>query len=212
MTETGKSGGSSAGDTVTTGLRPLRGRDVWQVLALQRQAFPEDPWTSATAGGWLAKLTHGGRAGYAGLLARLLRSLRVNEAAGLIRLAVLAGLGRPHGLRYIVAGSGSSVAGFACLWVPPRGEAEIPLIAVRADRRGERIGTRLLGELIAMAAASGCRSVFLYVRDGNAEAHRLYARTGFTDTAVLPGFYQPSGADAIVMRMPVAGPNGTGTS
>lgn len=191
---------------MTSEIRPLRGRELWQVLTIQRRAFPEDPWTASTAAGLLDRLTRGGRAGYAARLARLIRLLRLNEAAGLIRLGVLVTLGRPRGLSYIVAGPGGSVAGYASLQAAAGGEAEIRMIAVRADRRGEGIGTRLIAELIAMAAASDCRSVFLYVRAGNATAHHLYRRRGFADTGVLPGFYQPSGTDAIVMRLPLPGP------
>lgn len=191
---------------MTSEIRPLRGRDVWQVLALQRLAFPEDPWTTSTAGGWLTRLTRSGRAGYAGPLARLLRFGRVNEAAGLRRLAVLVTLGRPRGLSYIVAGPAGSVAGYASLHGTAGEEAELELIAVRADRRGEGIGKRLVAEIITMAQARQCRGVFLYVRDGNTTAHRLYQSFGFADSGVLPGFYQPSGTDAIVMRRPFNGP------
>lgn len=200
---------------MTCEIRPLRVRDVWQVLALQRQAFPEDPWTSSTAGGWLARLTRDGRAGYADPLARLLRFGQVNEAAGLLRLAVLVTLGRPAGLSYLVAGPAGSVAGYASLHGTAGDEAELALIAVRADRRGEGIGSRLLTEIIAMAQARRCRGIFLYVRDGNTTAHRLYQSFGFADSGVLPGFYQPSGTDAIVMRRPFSGPaeapGGTGS-
>jgi [ribosomal protein S18]-alanine N-acetyltransferase len=182
-------------------VRPLRGRDVWQVLALQRRAFPPDPWTTSTAGGLLNRLTRSGRAGYAGALARLIRFLRLNEARSLIRLAGLVTLGRPRGLSYIVARTGTSVAGYAGLLVKADGEADVPMVAVRADRRGERIGTRLVAEVIAMAAASGCRSVLLYVQAGNTAAHRLYRQAGFAEAGVLRGFYQPSSTDAIVMRL-----------
>jgi [ribosomal protein S18]-alanine N-acetyltransferase len=185
------------------------------VLALQRQAFPEDPWTTATAGGWLARLTRDGRAGYAVPLARLLRFLRVNEAAGLLRLAVLVTLGRPAGLSCLVAGQAGSVAGYASVHGAAGEQAELALIAVRAGRRGEGIGTRLITEIIALAQARECRGVFLYVRDGNTTARRLYQSFGFADSGVLPGFYQPSGTDAIVMRRPFSGPaqtpGGTGS-
>jgi ribosomal-protein-alanine N-acetyltransferase len=33
----------------------------------------------------------------------------------------------------------------------------------------------------------------------NARARLLYRRTGFNEVGVRPGYYQPSGADAIVM-------------
>jgi ribosomal protein S18 acetylase RimI-like enzyme len=75
------------------------------------------------------------------------------------------------------------------------------MIAVRPDRRGEGIGTALLDRLLTTAAARGCREVLLCVRADNPRARELYRRTGFTETGVRPGFYQPSGADAIVMRV-----------
>ena len=72
---------------------------------------------------------------------------------------------------------------------------------MRADRQGEGIGTALLADLIATAAARKCREVFLEVRADNDRARLLYRRTGFSEVGVRRGYYQPSGADAIVMRL-----------
>ena len=72
---------------------------------------------------------------------------------------------------------------------------------MRDDHQGEGIGTALLTDLIAAAAARGCRDVFLDVRADNSRARLLYRRAGFTEVGVRPGYYQPSGADAIVMRL-----------
>jgi [ribosomal protein S18]-alanine N-acetyltransferase len=38
------------------------------------------------------------------------------------------------------------------------------------------------------------------VRTDNDRAQRLYRRYGFTDIGIRRGYYQPSGADALVMR------------
>lgn len=188
---------------MTCQVRSLRGRDLWRVLAIERQAFPDDAWTASTVHGRLARCTRGGQARYATWLDWFIRFTCLNQAASLMRITGLVLLGRPRSLRYIVAETGAGVAGYACLDMAADGEADLQMIAVRADRRGQGIGTRLLAELIALAAARECRGVFLYVRGSNTRARDLYRRTGFTETGVLPGFYQPSGADAIVMRLPI---------
>jgi ribosomal-protein-alanine acetyltransferase len=186
---------------MTVKIRTLRGGDLWQVLTIERRAFPEDPWTTATAGGWLVRATRGGRASYTGRLARFIRFTRVNETIGLVRLARLAVLKRPASLCCLVAEADGAIAGYACLDAVTGGAADLQMIAVRADRRGGGIGTALLSRLIATAAARGCGEVFLYVRASNHRARLLYRRTGFTDAGVKPGYYQPSGTDAIVMRL-----------
>jgi ribosomal-protein-alanine N-acetyltransferase len=195
---------------MTCEVRPMRGRDLWRVVAIERQAFPVDPWTVATARGWLARVTSGGRARHAPWVARLIRLIRLNEAITFARLLGLVALGRPSGLAYIVAEAEATVAGYACLSALAGGEADIRMIAVRPDRQGQKIGTALLTELIAMTQARACRGIVLYVRADNDRAYHLYRRTGFTDAGVRRGFYQPSGEDAIVMRLQVRQPQDAG--
>lgn len=111
----------------------------------------------------------------------------------------LAGQGDTH--YYLVAETDGEVVGYAGLFAPGGDEGDVQTIAVRADRQGRGIGNGLLSALISEAADRGCREVFLDVRAGNAVARRLYRRAGFTDVGVRRGYYQPSGADAIVMRL-----------
>jgi [ribosomal protein S18]-alanine N-acetyltransferase len=61
---------------------------------------------------------------------------------------------------------------------PSRGDGDIQSIAVRADRQGQGLGRTLLAHVLAVAAARGCRAVFLYVRADNERARLLYQRTG----------------------------------
>jgi [ribosomal protein S18]-alanine N-acetyltransferase len=110
-------------------------------------------------------------------------------------------LGQPATRYYIVAEAGGSVAGYAGLSAVPGEHSDVQTIAVRADRQGQGIGTAMLGDLIATAAARKCREIFLEVRADNDRARLLYQRTGFTEVGVRRGYYQPSGADAIVMRL-----------
>jgi len=110
-------------------------------------------------------------------------------------------LAQPATRYYIVAEADGVVAGYAGLYAIPGDQSDVQTIAVRADHQGLGIGTAMLGHLIATAAARSCREVFLEVRADNDRARLLYLRTGFTEVGVRRGYYQPSGADAVVMRL-----------
>ena len=58
----------------------------------------------------------------------------------------------------------------------------------------------LLENMLAEAARRGCTEVFLEVRVDNDRAQHLYRRYGFAGVGLRRGYYQPSGADALVMR------------
>ena len=74
-------------------------------------------------------------------------------------------------------------------------------IAVAADRWSQGIGSQLLDRLLAEARSRGATEVFLEVRADNARAQRLYQWRGFAEVGIRRGYYQPSGMDAIVMRL-----------
>lgn len=101
---------------------------------------------------------------------------------------------------YRVALEGEDVVGYAGLCVYGPDDAWVQNIAVRRDRQGHGLGARLLDELLAEAVRRGARQVLLEVRADNDSAQRLYARRGFEAIGLRRGYYQPSGADAIVMR------------
>jgi [ribosomal protein S18]-alanine N-acetyltransferase len=188
-------------DAAMTLIRPLRAGDLRAVLAIVRQAFPEDPWTVETAKGRLARSPFGAKTRNAVRLEQFIRLARLGEIVSLIRLAGLVALGRPVTRYCIVADADGMIAGYACLNAIAGGRGDVQSIAVRDDHQGEGVGTTLLADLIAVAAARGCRDVFLHVRADNTRARLFYKRTGFTEECVLPGYYQPSGTDAIVMRL-----------
>ena len=50
-------------------------------------------------------------------------------------------------------------------------------------------------------AGAAAREVFLEVRVDNHRAQRLYQRRGFVEIGIRRGYYQPSGTDALVMRL-----------
>lgn len=85
-----------------------------------------------------------------------------------------------------------------CAYAPHEAYIQTIAVAPSAQRRG--IGETMLVELLDEAARRGCDHVDLEVRADNDAAMRLYERHGFTKIAVRRGYYQPSGADAVVMR------------
>lgn len=62
------------------------------------------------------------------------------------------------------------------------GEVALDALAVRRDRRGQGIGSRLLRATLDYARERGARRVVLQVVDTNDGARRLYERFGFVPT------------------------------
>jgi len=106
---------------------------------------------------------------------------------------------QPRSRHYLIAEEDGAVVGYAGLLVSGY-QADVLTLAVAAGRWGRGIGSGLLEALLAEAARRGATSVFLEVRVGNARAQNLYSRYGFKEIGVRKGYYQPSGADALVMR------------
>jgi [ribosomal protein S18]-alanine N-acetyltransferase len=100
---------------------------------------------------------------------------------------------------YLVAVDDGVISGYAGLMVAGT-QADVLTIAVAADHWGQGTGSALLEALLAEAARRGSTEVFLEVRTDNMRAQRLYRRYGFAEIGVRKGYYQPSGADALVMR------------
>ncbi len=111
---------------------------------------------------------------------------------------------QPASRYYLVAEDDGAVVGYAGL-LAAAGQADVLTIAVAAPHWGQGIGSRLLACLLEEAVRRGCTEVFLEVRADNARAQRLYRWWGFDDVGIRPGYYQPSGMDAIVMRRDLDG-------
>ena len=110
------------------------------------------------------------------------------------------------GKYYLVADEDGVIAGYAGLLATGGGQADVLTVGVAHDRWGEGIGAALVENLLTEAARRGCTEVFLEVRTDNDRAQRLYRRYGFVGIGVRRGYYQPSGADALVMRHVIARP------
>ena len=132
-------------------------------------------------------------------VARLEQALFGEEAWSVDMLAAeLAAVG--SGRYYLVAEEAGTVAGYAGLLAPGGGQADVLTIGVSEDRWGQGIGTALMAGLLAEARRRGCAEVYLEVRVDNRRAQRLYRQLGFAQVGLRRGYYQPSGADAVVMR------------
>jgi ribosomal-protein-alanine N-acetyltransferase len=78
-------------------------------------------------------------------------------------------------------------------------EAHVATLGVAKALQGEGVGSLLLDALLAEADKRS-PVVLLEVRADNEPAQRLYERRGFTEIGRRRGYYQPSGADAVVMK------------
>ena len=107
---------------------------------------------------------------------------------------------------YVGAFDGS-LLGYAGLKVSgPSYASDIQTIGVEPESQGRGIGRTLMNELLAVAKRQGSEEVFLEVKAGNQSAIALYLSLGFEQIDVRKRYYQPSGEDALVMRMPISQP------
>jgi ribosomal-protein-alanine N-acetyltransferase len=100
---------------------------------------------------------------------------------------------------YLVAEDGAELVGYGGL-IAYADEAHVSTIGVAAGRQGEGIGSLLLDALLAEADRRRSPVIILEVRADNELAQGLYRRRGFAEVGRRRGYYQPSGADAVVMR------------
>lgn len=106
---------------------------------------------------------------------------------------------QPASRYYLVAQLDGQVVGYAGL-LGAGWQGDVLTLAVARLHWGRGIGSALLEALLAEAARRGCAEVFLEVRTDNVRAQQLYARHEFSQIGIRRGYYQPSGADAVVMR------------
>lgn len=99
---------------------------------------------------------------------------------------------------YFVALSDGEVAGYGGLMCYGE-EAHVTTIAVDPERHRQKIGTRLLYELIQEGRRMGAQAVSLEVRMSNWGAQRLYGKFGFRPVGVRKNYYQETNEDALVM-------------
>jgi ribosomal-protein-alanine N-acetyltransferase len=97
---------------------------------------------------------------------------------------------------YLVAEANGEVVGYAGLMlVLP--EAHVTSVTVDPQRRGSRIGNRLMLRICREALAAGANSLTLEVRVSNRNAQALYHRFGMAPVGVRKRYYKDE--DALVM-------------
>ena len=99
---------------------------------------------------------------------------------------------------YLVARTDKEIVGYGGL-ICFGEEAHVTNIAVDPEHQRNKIGMRLLHDLIQNAVAEGAQAVSLEVRVSNYGAQRLYGKFGFRPVGVRKGYYQETGEDALVM-------------
>ena len=90
--------------------------------------------------------------------------------------------------------------------VPNTFVSDIQTIAIAKSHQAQGLGRALAESLVAKARALGSEAVFLEVRADNEPAIALYEKLGFTQIDIRKKYYQPSGVDALVMRLEVHQP------
>src|ERR1700742_723731 len=149
---TGRRGRQAASDdgTVNPGeaarLRVMVPADLVDVIALEHELFPEDPWTPEMFADEVAQPPES-------------RLYLIAEAdagdGGVADGDIVSGRG---------AERGSAMAGYAGLMFIPGGtQADVLTIAVRSAYWGQGIGSALLAALLDAARDRGCTEVFLEV-------------------------------------------------
>lgn len=104
-------------------------------------------------------------------------------------------------------GPEEEVIGYLCCWIV-RDLMQVNNIAVRADRRGDGLGERLLRTALEEGRRRGAEACYLDVRASNAPAQGLYRKLGFHEVGVRPGYYADTKEDALVMRLELLEPSG----
>ena len=168
-------------------LRAMVPADLVDVIALEHELFPDDPWSPEM----FADEVSQPRESRLYLLAEVPSNFNGDDG-GIAASDIVSGR---------QAARGPVMAGYAgMLFVPGGTQADVLTIAVRPACWGQGIGSALLEALLTAARDRGCTEVFLEVRADNPRAHGLYRRRGFEELGLRRGYYQPSGVDAIVMR------------
>ena len=112
-------------------------------------------------------------------------------------LEEITGLGRAY---FVIEANNGALAGAGGVSLG-KDFAEIITIEVDPSAQGQGFGRLLMDKLIQMAEEAGLTRVLLEVAEANALAIGLYHSMGFATIDRRPGYYQPSGQDALVMEL-----------
>lgn len=99
---------------------------------------------------------------------------------------------------YLVAEIDQKIVGYCGYWGIV-GEGYIYNVAVKKEYRNQRIGYRMLENLIDTSKSKGIVSFTLEVRSSNEAAIHLYETLGFEATGIRKDFYSKPNEDAVIM-------------
>lgn len=99
---------------------------------------------------------------------------------------------------YTARDAAGTLIAFCTCWLVVD-ELHINTLAVAAAHRGAGIGTALMRYVMDDAVHAGAVSATLEVRASNAAARRLYARLGFSESAVRASYYSHPDEDGIIL-------------
>lgn len=102
-----------------------------------------------------------------------------------------------HGI-FLVGILNSELIAYGGVWLVID-EAHITTVAVCEEYRRQRIGQRLMVELLSRAKSAGMVCSTLEVRAGNEPAIELYKKLGYQVAAKRKGYYPDNREDAVVM-------------
>ena len=122
--------------------------------------------------------------------AHILRAMRRRESV------VLAASERPT----YVAGARPGIAGFSIMDFGDE-RAHLVLLAVQPLQRRRGIGRRMVEWLMESALVAGMASVHLELRADNEAARRFYRALGFSETVLMPRYYNGREAAMRMIRM-----------
>ena len=157
---------------MTVRLRPMTVDDLPSVMGLEEELFAPDTWTEAM--------------------------YRDELSRGDTRYYVVAEFHLEGEDDDEPEGGAPVLVGYAGL-IAYDDEAHVATLGVAKALQGEGVGSLLLDDLLAEADRRS-PVVLLEVRADNEAAQRLYQRRGFTEIGRRRGYYQPSGADAVIMK------------
>lgn len=102
----------------------------------------------------------------------------------------------------LVADDSGVIAGFLVARALAH-EWELENVAVLPARRGHGIGTELMSAFVTQARYRHAETILLEVRESNAAARALYARSGFVESGRRSLYYNHPAEDAILYRLPL---------
>jgi len=92
----------------------------------------------------------------------------------------------------------SALLGHAVFWLVAD-EVHLLNLAVHPDARSQKLGRRLLGEVLQAARSNRARFITVEVRSSNTIARSLYGSAGFKQVGMRPRYYANDGEDAVIM-------------